>query len=58
MRLGAALAATVLVALGAGAGVAQAAPSAAFDLRTSRPCVAGECRALLSYDITGRLAAV
>ncbi len=37
---------------------ANAAPSAAFDLRTSRPCVAGTCRALLTYDIAGLLAAV
>ena len=41
-----------------GGGAAQATPSAAFDLRTSRPCVAGTCRALLTYDITGLVTAV
>jgi hypothetical protein len=58
MRLGQAVASTVLLVMAAGAGTAHATPSAAFDLRTSRPCVAGECRALLTYDITGLLAAV
>src|SRR6476661_4496759 len=58
MRLGPALASTVLVALTAGAGAAQAAPSAAFDLRPSRPCVAGECHALLSYGLAGLVVAV
>ena len=29
-----------------------------FGLQTSRPCVAGTCRALLTYDITGLVTAV
>ena len=58
MRLGPALASTVVLALTAGAGVAQAAPSAAFTLRASRPCVAGECRAQLSYGLGGLINAV
>jgi hypothetical protein len=58
MRWGPAVVSTVLLAIVAGAGTAHAAPSAAFGLRTSRPCVAGECRALLTYDIAGLLAAV
>ena len=58
MRLGPALASTVVLALTAGAGVAQAAPSAAFDLRASRPCVAGECRAQLTYGLGGLVNAV
>jgi hypothetical protein len=58
MRVGPPVVSTVLLAIAAGAGTADAAPSAAFDLRTSRPCIAGECRALLTYDITGLLAAV
>jgi hypothetical protein len=47
-----------LVVMAVGAATADATPSAAFDLRTARPCVAGECRALLTYDIAGLLAAV
>jgi hypothetical protein len=58
MRLGPAVVSTVLLAIAAGPGTAHAAPSAGFDLRASRPCVAGECRALLTYDIAGLLAAV
>ena len=58
MRFGPALASTVLLALGAGAGAAQAAPSAAFDLRPSRPCVAGDCSAVLTYPLGGLLNAV
>ena len=58
MRLGPAVASTVLLAMTVGAGTAHAAPSAAFDLRTSRPCVAGECRALLSYGVAGLVNAV
>jgi hypothetical protein len=57
MRLGPAVV-SALVAMAIGAGTAQATPSAGFGLRTSRPCVAGSCRALLTYDITGLLAAV
>src|SRR6188472_2296884 len=58
MRPGPALAATVVLALTAGAGVAQATPGAAFSLRASRPCVAGECRAQLSYGLGGLVNAV
>ena len=41
-----------------GAGAAQATPGAVFAVQTSRPCVAGTCRALLTYDVTGLVAAV
>ena len=57
MRLVPALA-SVLVAMAVGAGVAQATPGTAFALQTSRPCLAGTCRALLTYDSTGLLTAV
>ena len=58
MRLGPVLASTVVLALTAGAGAAQAAPSAVFDLRTPRPCVAGDCRAQLTYGLAGLVNAV
>jgi RTX calcium-binding nonapeptide repeat (4 copies) len=58
MRLGPVLASTVVLALTAGAGVAQAAPSAAFNLSATRPCVAGDCSAVLSYPLGGLLNAV
>ena len=58
MRLGRVLASTVVLALTAGAGAAQAAPSAVFDLRTPRPCVAGDCRAQLTYGLAGLVNAV
>jgi hypothetical protein len=58
MRLGPVLASTVVLALTAGAGVAQAVPSAAFTLSASRPCVARECRAQLSYGLAGLINAV
>jgi hypothetical protein len=58
MRFGPVLASTVLLALGVGAAAAQAAPSAAFDLRPSRPCVAGDCSAVLTYPLGGLLNAV
>jgi hypothetical protein len=51
MRLGPAVASIVLLASAVGAGSASAAPSAAFDLRTPEPCVAGQCRALLTYGV-------
>jgi hypothetical protein len=57
MRLGPAVA-SVLVVTAAAAATAQAAPSAVFDLQASRPCVAGTCRAQLTYDIAGLLTAV
>src|SRR3954452_24089837 len=58
MRLGPVLASTVVLALTAGAGVARAVPSAAFTLSASRPCVARECRAQLSYGLGGVVNAV
>jgi hypothetical protein len=58
MRLGPVFASTVVLALTAGAGAAQAAPSAVFDLRTPRPCVAGDCRAQLTYGLGGLVNAV
>jgi hypothetical protein len=57
MRLAPAVAA-VLGAMALGAGTAQATPSPAFGLQTSRPCMAGTCRALLTYDVGGLVAAV
>jgi RTX calcium-binding nonapeptide repeat (4 copies) len=57
MRLAPAFA-SVFVSMAVGAGVAQATPGTVFAVQTSRPCVAGTCRALLTYDITGLLAAV
>ena len=36
----------------------QATPGTVFALQTSRPCVAGTCRALLTYDLTGLVSAV
>jgi hypothetical protein len=45
MRIRSVLASAAVLALMAGAGVAQAAPSALFDLRTPRLCVASDCRA-------------
>jgi hypothetical protein len=50
--------ASALAAMAVGAGAAQATPSAAFGLQPSRPCVAGTCRALLTYDVTGLLTAM
>jgi hypothetical protein len=57
MRVGPAIA-SVLTVIAAGAATAQAAPSAVFGLEASRPCVAGTCSALLTYDVTGLLNAV
>ena len=58
MRLGPAAVVVAIGAMTVVAATASAAPSAAFDLSTSRPCVAGACRALLTYDIAGLLTAV
>ncbi|MGZ8634355.1 MAG: calcium-binding protein, partial [Solirubrobacteraceae bacterium] len=58
MRLGPAAVVVASLVMAFAAATANAVPSAAFDLRTSQPCVAGTCRALLSYDVAGLLAAV
>ena len=47
MRFGPAVV-SVLVTMAVAAGTAQATPGAVFGLQTSRPCVAGTCRALLT----------
>jgi Ca2+-binding RTX toxin-like protein len=43
----------MLLAMSGGAGSADATPSAAFALRASQPCIAGECSASLSYGVVG-----
>jgi hypothetical protein len=58
MRSGPAIASIVALAVAAGAGVASATPSSLFDLRTPEPCVAGQCRALLTYQVGGLVNAV
>ena len=58
MRLGPAVVTAMLVALSVGAGSADATPSAVFALRTSQPCIAGECSASLSYAVVGLVNAV
>jgi hypothetical protein len=58
MRLGPAVVAFMLLAAGAGAATANAAPNPAFDLRTSQPCVAGQCSTQLTYGLVGLVNAV
>jgi hypothetical protein len=58
MRLGPALASSLLLALSVGAASAHAVPGGAFDLRPAQPCIAGECDAQLTYPSAGLLHAV
>jgi len=58
MRLGPAVVAIALLAVGASSGTAGAAPNPAFDLRAPAPCVAGECSAQLTYGVVGLVNAV